>query len=119
MTREDYINKIKQAFLNNIASHSQEFKSHDYFNDNYKTYWKDFFNNLKEVGLAFGNCYHAHNIGNNNEWDLMIREQDQEGFAIEKKVATLFMTLGIYHGVSVWVMDYVTKEEVIGIHFAR
>ena len=73
MTREDYINKIKQAFLNNIASHSQEFKSHDYFNDNYKTYWKDFFNNLKEVGLAFGNCYHAHNIGNNNEWDLMIQ----------------------------------------------
>ena len=74
---------------------------------------------IEEIGIKIGQVYHLHNIGNNNEYRLYIEDKDSEGFVVEKNIAKLHITYGVYGGVSIWVENYITEQEMCGLHYAR
>lgn len=57
---------------------------------------REFCNYVRSLGLAFSNCYHAHGIGNNNEYSIVLKSVDEDGFTIEKQVCKYHYTYGIY-----------------------
>ena len=119
MTKQEYLDFIVATFELHILANSEAFKNYSYDNDNAIIYLSDFFNKIKEYGLSFSNPYHLHGIGNNNEYRIFLKEKDNEGFIIEKNIAKFHCTYGIYGGISAWVEDYDTNEQLCGINYAR
>lgn len=119
MTKQEYINFIVGCFKWHILANSDTFNKYCYNNHECEKFLKEFFDNIKDNGLTVGNAYHENGIGNNNEYRIFLKEKDKDGFVIEKNVAKFHVTYGIYGGVSAWVEDYDTNEQLCGIHYAR
>ena len=79
----------------------------------------NFKDELSGIDLHLTKTYHAHSIGNNNEQNVVYRTIDNDGFVIERVVAQLHITYGVYGGVSIWIVDNTTRKEICGIHHAR
>ena len=78
----------------------------DYRNKQYRQQIDSFMNVIpKTTDVQFGKCYHAHGIGNNNEFPLIIKSYDEDGFLLEKKLGTFEYVVGIYGGVSAYITD--------------
>ncbi len=102
--REQYEQKIKQLFDKYLDP--EILMKADYSNSEYRTCINDFKSAVQyELGLSFGNAYHANGIGNNNEYAIVLKEVDEDGFTIEKKVCTFFYVSGIYRGVEAKLTD--------------
>lgn len=119
MNKQEYLDFIVATFEWHILANSEAFKKHSYNNDDANLYLLDFFKNIKEEGLSFSDPYHANGIGNNNEYRIFLKEKDKDGFIIEKNIAKFHYTYGIYGGISAWVNDYDTNEQLCAIHYAR
>ena len=120
MTKKEYLDFIVGTFKWHILANSEAFKNYSYNNDKANIYLLDFFNRIKEYGLSFSKPYHLHGIGNNNEYRIFLKEKDNDGFIIEKNIAKFHCTYGIYGGISAWVEDYDTNEQLCcGINYAR
>ena len=78
----------------------------DYCNKQYRQQIDSFMNVIpKATDVEFGQCYHANSIGNNNEYPLVIKSYDEDGFLIEKKLGTFKYVVGVYGGVSAYITD--------------
>ncbi len=119
MTKQKYLDFIVATFKLRILANSETFKKYCYNNREYMPHLKDYFENIRKGGLTFGDPYHAHGIGNNEEYRIFLKEKDENGFIIEKNIAKMHITYGIYGGISAWVEDYDTNEQLCGIHYAR
>jgi hypothetical protein len=120
LTKQDYLGLLETSFEWNIKTNHIVFKNYGYASDyQHKPYLHDFFNEVKLNGMSISDAFHKHGIGNNNEYRIFLEETDSQGFVIEKNIATLHITYGIYGGISVWLEDYNTKKEICGIHYAR
>lgn len=120
MTKKEYLDFIVATFKWHILANSEVFKKYGWGNNEYKPFLNNFFDNIKEEGgLTFGAPYHAHNIGNNNEYRIFLKEKDKDGFIIEKNIAKFHITYGVYGGISAWVEDYDNGAKLCGINHAR
>lgn len=57
---------------------------------------QQFSESIKNLGLSFSTCHHAHGIGNNNEYTIVVRNTDEDGFIIEKQICKYVYVYGIY-----------------------
>ena len=119
MTKQDYMENIKEAFDINIKSNSKNFKDYSYCNHKAEDNIKEFKEDIEGYGMCFSNCHHANGIGNNNEYTIYIEGIDEDGFLIKKEIAIFFYCYGIFGGVTVHLKDAATKGTIKILNFAR
>lgn len=102
-----YQSMVEMLFWNFFEAPEREavLEAADYSNDKWTILVKWFRESVEHMGLSFSNVYHAYGIGNNNEYTIMLKETDADGFEIEKKVCTFFYCKGIYGGVYTQLKD--------------
>ena len=104
MKKDEYIAKIKECFENCFQD---EIMCTEYEWGNNLPWGidKPLFNERERkfakyikvgLGLSFSNNYHAYGIGNNNEYTIVLRETDKDGFVIEKQICKYEYVYGIY-----------------------
>lgn len=119
MTKKEFLDLIIAAFEKNIVKNHFYFEKYCYNNHECDRCLTSFMKEVEKLGLSFGTNHHAHGIGNNNEQDIFLKETDDEGFIIEKKIASFRYTYGIYGGCSVYLSDYGTGKQVRSLNYAR
>ena len=119
MTKQDYIENIKEAFDINIKSNSKNFKDYSYCNHKAENNIKEFKEDIKAYGMCLSHPYHENGIGNNNECSIYVEKIDSDGFPIKKEIAIFYYCYGIFGGVSVFLKDAATKEIIGKLNFAR
>lgn len=113
MTQPEYIKEISAAWDTHIATNRKNFINYGYNNHTCCDNIRAFLINVKErLGLSVSNCYHAHGIGNNNEYTIFKQETDEDGFSVDKKIAELYYCYGIFGGCQIRLTDLNTGELV-------
>ena len=111
-TQHEYWETLKVFFQFHLASNANIFAAHNYQDNRYYTYIKQFYASTQNEGLKISKPYHANGIGNNHEYIIYKEDVDQNGFPIEKKVAEFYYCTGIYGGVFVRMTDLATGEKI-------
>lgn len=109
-TQSEYMQIIKDAYLRRIKANEKIFDKYDYSNHTASDLIRDFKDDIicSGTGMKFSNCYHAHGIGNNNEYRIYISGSDEYGFVIEKTIARFYYCYGIFGGCYVSLTDMAT-----------
>lgn len=114
-TQQEYMELIKFAFEVHIELCEDEIDAYSYRDDRARRCISSFINRVKDYGLKFSNCYHAHGIGNNNDYMIYVETNDEDGFVIQKNIANFYYCYGIYGGCYVRLKDLATnKTTVVG-----
>lgn len=100
---QELTQKILKAFYDKIDS--DELRRHNYLNDDYRNSLNRFKLAVESLGLNYGKVYHANGIGNNNEYPIVLKTVDEDGFVVEKQVCKFYYCVGIYGGVSAYLYD--------------
>lgn len=119
MTKKEYLDLIEAAFKKNITENRHNFEKYCYNNSECNKNLTAFIKDVKNLGLSFGTNYHAHGIGNNNEQEIFLKVVDNEGFVIEKKIASFHYTYGVYGGCSVYLNDCDSGKQICALNYAR
>ena len=117
-TQADYMEHLKGLFEILIESHKLAFDRYCYNNDTCIEHIKAFKAGVKEIGLELSTCYHAHGIGNNNEYKIYKVEKDEDGFVVQKQVAELYYCYGIFGGCMIQLKDLATNSVVARVGHA-
>lgn len=112
-TQKEYMNLIKGAFVARIELFEDEINAYNYHDDRARKHISNFKNRIQEYGLKFSNCYHAHGIGNNNDYMIYVETKDDDGFVIQKNIANFYYCYGVYGGCYVMLKDLVTNEKFV------
>ena len=110
-TQREYMQEIIKLFRSNIVSYEKIFDAYCYRDSRADQYIKYFKSDVEQLGLKFSNCYHAHGIGNNNQYYIYLEKIDEDGFLIQKNVAEFYYCHGIYGGCFVSLTDVTTGEK--------
>lgn len=109
MNKQECIDTLKAIFDEEMLSHESAFECRDGKKEAQAALDR-FFDRVRMAGMKFGNTYHAHGIGNNNEKPIYVMSVDEDGFIIEKNVAKFSYVYGIYGGILVKLRDYANDE---------
>lgn len=111
-TQKEYMDCLKMGFNINIVWKRNIINAYSYHDNRARDCIAGFVSFAKSKGLKFSNCYHAHGIGNNNEYKIFVEERDADGFVIQKNIAELYYCYGIYGGCYVYLKDLATNEKI-------
>ena len=100
---QELLEKVVELFETTLDEDAM--RRHSYCNNDYRTSFDSFKARLYGNDLKYGQCYHANNTGNNNEYPILWVTEDEDGFKVEKKVCTFKYVLGVYGGVSAYIID--------------
>lgn len=112
-TQKEYMELIKREFRTYIVYRQEVLNAYSYCDDRARTLIKQFIENIKDYGLKFSNCYHAHGIGNNNDYIIYVETKDKDGFVIQKNIANFYYCYGVYGGCYVMLKDLATNEKIV------
>ena len=110
-TQKEYMAIIKKEFADIIESNKNIFDAYNYSNHKACDLIIQFRKNIERCGLKFSKCYHANGIGNNNENTIFIETTDDDGFVVQKNVASFYYCYGIFGGCYVSLTDLATNEK--------
>lgn len=112
-THKEYMNFLENAFELFIELYEDEINSYSYHDNRARKRINDFICHVKDYGLKFSNCYHAHGIGNNNDYMIYVETKDDEGFVIQKNIANFYYCYGVYGGCYVMLKDLSTNKKLV------
>lgn len=117
-TQAEYMAHLRGLFETLIESHALDFAGYCYNNHKCIRHIEAFKAGVKEMGLELSTCYHAHGIGNNNEYKIYREEKDEDGFVVQKQVAELYYCYGIFGGCMIQLKDLATNSVVARVGHA-
>lgn len=119
MNRQQAYEKVNELYMNYIGNNEDTmldyhcgYQAHRYDLD----YEKAFFKDLKDNGFTINGPFHKYNIGNNCKYDIVLKNEDEDGFIIEKKVAEYVHNTGVYGGAFIGLFEW-TKDGAIRKHY--
>lgn len=105
MNAKECIKMIVEIAKKSLDVNEKAFKNYGWSNNDACDVISSFETTLENAGLSLSHTFHKNGIGNNNERTISLRSTDEDGFVIDKKVAILNYTYGIYHGAWLWIED--------------
>lgn len=98
---------IIDVFEEELLPYSDVFSNKE---NGYMNHIKKFMNIVGEIGYVFSDVYHAHGIGNNNEYTIYYITRDDDGFPLKREIIKFTYVLGVYGGVYVALKDVITDR---------